>query len=312
MFSVPQYTSTELQQYNYFVMQEPVFEEKIEEPVFTCVYEENGVLYCASSTSERGYYYTYVLNNPLKYVDPTGYETYLSPAYMAETNHMDEPERKPGRFDFPDWLQTIGGGGSLITPGASTNNPYDADPDHGRYFDPETGEWHQLHYDPVSRRLFYYGDMYTTHRYTDKNCTAHIYKSRKKVYISQDPDMDSGEGENERLYDLSKSDVEGLFGATVALGVVSAAAVGNVPAVLIGTHIASGVITTVITADAYWDYQEIPNPQPSDKAKLGLNLINYGISIFFDGWDIPSVIIGVIDMNGGLDKFYERFNKKKQ
>ena len=45
MFSEPQHSSSELQQYNYFVMQEPVFEEKIEEPVFMHVYEENGVLY---------------------------------------------------------------------------------------------------------------------------------------------------------------------------------------------------------------------------------------------------------------------------
>ena len=73
MFSVPQYTSSELQQYNYFVMQLPVFEEKIEEPAFIHVYEEKGVLYCASSTSEGDYYYTYVLNNPLRFVDPSGY-----------------------------------------------------------------------------------------------------------------------------------------------------------------------------------------------------------------------------------------------
>lgn len=72
MSSVPQYTSTELQQYNYFVMQEPVFEEKIKEPVFTNVYEENGVLYCASSTSKGVYWHTYALNYPLWFVDPSG------------------------------------------------------------------------------------------------------------------------------------------------------------------------------------------------------------------------------------------------
>lgn len=45
MFSESQYSSSEPQQYDYFVMQEPVFEEKIEEPAFTHVYEENGVQY---------------------------------------------------------------------------------------------------------------------------------------------------------------------------------------------------------------------------------------------------------------------------
>ncbi len=72
MLSSPQYSSSELQQFTYFVMQKPIFEEKIEEPVFTCVYEENGVLYCASSTSQGSYYYTYCLNNPLIYVDEDG------------------------------------------------------------------------------------------------------------------------------------------------------------------------------------------------------------------------------------------------
>ena len=65
MFSKSQHSSPELQQHNYFVMQEPVFEPEIEEPAFIHVYEENGVLYCVSSTSEGDYYYTYVLNNPL-------------------------------------------------------------------------------------------------------------------------------------------------------------------------------------------------------------------------------------------------------
>ena len=73
MFSVPQYSSSELQKHNYFVMQEPVFEEKIEEPVYTHVYEENGFLYCVSSTSEGVYWYTYALNNPLRFTDPSGY-----------------------------------------------------------------------------------------------------------------------------------------------------------------------------------------------------------------------------------------------
>ena len=72
MFSTSQDSTSELQQYNYFVMQEPVFEEKIEVPVFTHMYEENGVLYCASSTSEGVYYYTYALNNPLLFADPSG------------------------------------------------------------------------------------------------------------------------------------------------------------------------------------------------------------------------------------------------
>ena len=122
----------------------------------------------------------------------------------------------------------------------------------------------------------------------------------------------SGGDESSRLYDLSDSDVEGLTGVSLGFGVVGAAAIGNVPGVVVVTHIASNTITTVITVDAYWDYQEINNPLPSDKAKLGLNLLNYGVGLFVDGWSIPSAIIGVIDQNGGFDNFYERFNKRKR
>lgn len=54
-------------------MQESIFEEKIDAPVYTHVYEEKGGLYCASKPSEGVSCYTYVLNNPLKFIDPTGY-----------------------------------------------------------------------------------------------------------------------------------------------------------------------------------------------------------------------------------------------
>jgi Domain of unknown function (DUF6973) len=91
MFSAPQNTTSELQQYNYFVMQEPVFEEKIEELVFTHVYEENGVLYCASQTSEGVYCYTYCLNNPLIYTDPSGY--FYGPVEPGERQNVG---RDPG------------------------------------------------------------------------------------------------------------------------------------------------------------------------------------------------------------------------
>ena len=75
------------------------------------MYQENGVLYCASSTSQGVYYYTYALNNPLKYTDPSGYQTYLSPGYMAYSNQGSGG----GGFDPSDNYWTIGDGGSFDT-----------------------------------------------------------------------------------------------------------------------------------------------------------------------------------------------------
>jgi len=61
-----------LDYYNYFVMCNYVFNEQkpVIENAYT--YEENGVLYCASATQKGVYCYTYCLNNPLKYRDPSG------------------------------------------------------------------------------------------------------------------------------------------------------------------------------------------------------------------------------------------------
>jgi len=61
-----------LDYYNYFVMCNYVFNEQkpVIENAYT--YEENGVLYCASATQKGVYRYSYCLNNPLKYVDPSG------------------------------------------------------------------------------------------------------------------------------------------------------------------------------------------------------------------------------------------------
>ncbi|MDR0206082.1 MAG: hypothetical protein LBI45_02335 [Bacteroidales bacterium] len=48
-----------------FAAQKPVIENAY-------TYEENGVLYCASGTQKGVYRYSYCLNNPLKYVGPSG------------------------------------------------------------------------------------------------------------------------------------------------------------------------------------------------------------------------------------------------
>jgi len=67
--------------------------------------------------------YTYALNNPLKYVDPSGYQTYLSPGYMAYSN-----EGSGDSFDPRDncWAESWnspqrfggGGGGSVYDHGS--------------------------------------------------------------------------------------------------------------------------------------------------------------------------------------------------
>ena len=61
-----------LDYYDYCVTGNFVFEEQ--KPLIQCgyTYKENSVLYCTSATEKGVYCYTYCLNNPLKYTDPSG------------------------------------------------------------------------------------------------------------------------------------------------------------------------------------------------------------------------------------------------
>jgi len=61
-----------LHYYNYNVMCNYVFEEPEQVIQNGYMYEENGVLYCASGTQKGVYCYTYARNNPLSYTDPDG------------------------------------------------------------------------------------------------------------------------------------------------------------------------------------------------------------------------------------------------
>ena len=58
--------------YNFYVIQNYVFNEPAAVIKNSCTYEENGVLYCASATEKGVYCYSYCLNNPLMYTDPSG------------------------------------------------------------------------------------------------------------------------------------------------------------------------------------------------------------------------------------------------
>ena len=52
-------------------------------------YEENGVLYCTSATQKGVYWYVYALNNPLKYVDPSG--QWYEDAYFDYDDYRNDP-----------------------------------------------------------------------------------------------------------------------------------------------------------------------------------------------------------------------------
>jgi len=76
--------------YNFYVIQNYVFNEPVAVIENSYTYEENGVLYCASATEKGVYCYSYCLNNPLMYTDPSG-QSY-SPYFDRNGNHLGNDE----------------------------------------------------------------------------------------------------------------------------------------------------------------------------------------------------------------------------
>ncbi len=95
------------------------------------------------------------------------------------------------------------------------------------------------------------------------------------------------------------------------MALVGVAAGADVPVVAGAAAVAGYTINAAITYDAIMDYLEISNPTGSDKAKFGLNIINYGLTLTPIGisWAIPGATISIIDLSGGYDPIYEKFNK---
>jgi len=83
-----------------------VFEEPEQVIQNGYVYEENGVLYCASATQKGVYCYTYARNNPLMYTDPDGefiWIPMLIGAVVAATSYTIKVAVSPGGFQNWDW-----------------------------------------------------------------------------------------------------------------------------------------------------------------------------------------------------------------
>ena len=77
------FTALNLDYYNCFVIVE---EKPVIQNAYT--YEENSVLYCAGATQKGVYCYTYCLNNPLKYIDPSGQVIRLANNYAGAMENL--------------------------------------------------------------------------------------------------------------------------------------------------------------------------------------------------------------------------------
>ncbi|MCK5137880.1 MAG: hypothetical protein KAR19_18990, partial [Bacteroidales bacterium] len=124
--------------------------------------------------------YAYVLNNPLKYTDPSGYQTYIGTSTMMYSNHCRPRPEARDRFDQAPNVPTQFGGG-----GGSTSQ-FDADLNHGTYFNLRTGQTYKVHYDFLAGTS-YYLKIYSLGNWVDENNNVHEGFGYRRVYLSNDP-----------------------------------------------------------------------------------------------------------------------------
>jgi len=110
-----------------------------------------------------------------------------------------------------------------------------------------------------------------------------------------------------RWYNLSKSDIEGLIGASVGFSVLAAAASADLPIILIGAKAGSTILSTVVLLDTYWDWQE--NPTRANEARFYGQLLNTYLTNKIRWYFVFGTYYSIRDIEGANDKYYKRFEK---
>jgi RHS repeat-associated protein len=253
--------------------------------------------------------YSYCINNPLRYIDPSGYTR--SAVYASTITDPDDITA------FLNAYFSQGGNLPYAESQVSGWSPTTI------WYDDQTGMvdfWITVPGSNSNVNIGEYPSGIPIKAVAVKGIKVSVYLSILRNFA----ELDSKWSENgidgkksdgfPRLWDFEYRDYEVLTALSLSGALVTAAAVTTDPAlsvpIIVVTTKVNQAVTIFLAADAYWDFREIESPQPSDVARYTLNMTNALVAFTF-GWRVGifTSVFGILDQVGTFNSFYERFNK---
>ncbi len=251
--------------------------------------------------------YAYVLNNPLKYTDPSGFAPVPAPDLGAGVYYDAEEDRfiYPGDYINRESTFFRRGWSSIVT------NP-DYNPGGGYGGVPGIYLWRT--------KTVYVGQEFYIMEYPDgtifiKSCN-YIATVAYKEYLNFYDFLNTGNyaksgGGNDisfpRIYSLNEKQTQTLSGINGTLSLIAGVSSIDLPILSAIAIKGTQAITMIQLLDTFWDFGEIDNPTNFDIAKFRLNVYNSTIGILSTAWSIPSVIVSDLDSKGFFNNYYKKY-----
>jgi hypothetical protein len=260
--------------------------------------------YVISPTNAQDYNrYSYVLNNPLMYTDPSGYSRLST-----------QEEQEAARIAYQNWwntwtnqLENPGGSGPTGNLTYNWNN--------GTYF---IGNTPITHYQAMNLMSQLTGGQIPYGWFVGEYLPNGDFRILHIVVSGYyEIDYNQNNATNQEISDpylptlnLTYSDMEGLLGISIGIGIVGAAAAGEVPVIAAVAYTISAGINITLWYDATAIHINNHNKSKTDWIRYGVNTV-----ITFSGlipmFTIPSAIYSVLDESGNLDQIWNYLNSKK-
>lgn len=261
--------------------------------------------------------YSYCVNNPLKYSDPSGYalQTMKDLYYGVGSFYYRGGIYSMGEDGWEYYQPTLNGlmsRSSDISYGALNQDPFHTD-QQGNIRDntgkiiisyscrgnKAYGSWVKVPGDSYGWRI--HGD--DTENIDTPNLIDEIVYTEHWVWYLP-------ENKNKRIINLNSTDETMLTAASGSVVLVALAGGAGIPGIAAGLAISGFTLNTLLTLDKISDYIAIDTPHTSDRITLGLSIINLWVgNTFWKYWGIPSVFAEEMINSEQFEEFLNRSNK---